>query len=78
MGTTVVTSMAIAHEIYFANVGDSRIYWITKDGCHQVTVDDDLATKEVRMGSGLYRLVSANPRTGALLQALGMESSKKT
>jgi len=77
MGTTVVTSMAIAHEIYFANVGDSRIYWITKDGCHQVTVDDDLATKEVRMGGGLYRLVSANPRTGALLQALGMESSKK-
>jgi len=77
MGTTVVTGMAIAHEIYIGNVGDSRIYWITKDGCHQITVDDDLATKEVRMGCGLYRLVSANPRTGALLQALGMESSKK-
>ncbi len=77
MGTTVVTGMAIAHEIYTANVGDSRIYWITKEGCHQITVDDDLATKEVRMGCGLYRLVSANPRTGALLQALGMDSSKK-
>jgi len=77
MGTTVVTGMAIAHEIYIGNVGDSRIYWITKDGCHQITVDDDLATKEVRMGCGLYRLVSVNPRTGALLQALGMDSSKK-
>ena len=77
MGTTVVTGMAIAHEIYIGNVGDSRIYWITKNGCHQITVDDDLATKEVRMGCGLYRLVSANPRTGALLQALGMDSSQK-
>lgn len=77
MGTTVITGMAIAHEIYIGSVGDSRIYWITKDGCHQITVDDDLATKEVRMGCGLYRLVSANPRTGALLQALGMDSSKK-
>lgn len=77
MGTTVVTGMAIAHEIYISNVGDSRIYWITKNGCHQITVDDDLATKEVRMGCGLYRIVSANPRTGALLQALGMDTSKK-
>lgn len=77
MGTTVVTGMAIAHEVYLANVGDSRIYWITEDSCHQVTVDDDLASKEVRKGEGLYRVVVANPHTGALLQALGMESSKR-
>ncbi|MGI0481928.1 PP2C family protein-serine/threonine phosphatase [Geminocystis sp. CENA526] len=77
MGTTVVMSMAIAHEVYFAYVGDSRIYWITKDSCHQVTVDDDLATREVRLGYGFYRQLINNPQTGALLQALGMESSRK-
>ncbi|BAQ65084.1 serine/threonine protein phosphatase [Geminocystis sp. NIES-3709] len=77
MGTTVVTTMAIAHEVYFAYVGDSRIYWITGDSCHQVTVDDDLATREVRLGYGFYRQLISNPQTGALLQALGMESSRR-
>lgn len=77
MGTTVVMAMAIAHEAYFAYVGDSRIYWITEDSCHQVTVDDDLATREVRLGYGFYRQLINNPQTGALLQALGMESSRK-
>lgn len=77
MGTTVVMAMAIAHEAYFAYVGDSRIYWITQDSCHQVTVDDDLATREVRLGYGFYRQLINNPQTGALLQALGMESSRK-
>lgn len=77
MGTTTVITMAIAHEIYLAHVGDSRIYWITGDSCHQVTVDDDLATREVRLAHGFYREVIRNPQTGALLQALGMESSRR-
>jgi protein phosphatase len=77
MGTTTVITMAIAHEIYLAHVGDSRIYWITEDSCHQVTVDDDLATREVRLGHGFYREVIRNPQTGALLQALGMDSSRR-
>lgn len=77
MGTTVVMAMAIAHEAYFAYVGDSRIYWITQDSCHQVTVDDDLATREVRLGYGFYRQLINNPQTGALLQALGMGASRK-
>ncbi|WP_373478567.1 PP2C family serine/threonine-protein phosphatase [Geminocystis sp.] len=77
MGTTVVITMAIAHEVYLSHVGDSRIYWITSDSCHQVTVDDDLATRETRLGYGFYREVVKNPQTGALLQALGMNSSQK-
>ncbi|MBL1211312.1 serine/threonine-protein phosphatase [Geminocystis sp. GBBB08] len=77
MGTTTVITMAIAHEIYLAHVGDSRIYWVTEDSCHQVTADDDLATREVRLGNGFYRQVIRNSQTGALLQALGMESSRR-
>lgn len=77
MGTTTVITIAIAHEIYLAHVGDSRIYWITGNSCHQVTVDDDLATREVRLAHGFYRELIRNPQTGALLQALGMESSRR-
>jgi protein phosphatase len=75
MGTTLVMSLARAHEIYVAHVGDSRIYWITPTSCHQVTVDDDLASREVRLGYLLYREAIQYPNAGALVQALGMSAS---
>jgi protein phosphatase len=75
MGTTLVMSLARAHEIYIAHIGDSRIYWITQTSCHQVTVDDDLASREVRLGYLLYREAVQYPNAGALVQALGMNSS---
>jgi len=39
---------AHAHEVYITHIGDSRAYWITRTGCHQVTLDDDVASREVR------------------------------
>jgi protein phosphatase len=85
MGTTLVMALQIpqavtlpggsvsinANELYIANVGDSRAYWITPDYCHQLTVDDDVAVREVRMGRSLYREALKQPSSGALTQALG-------
>ena len=75
MGTTVVMSLAVDHQIYFANVGDSRVYWINDQNCYQVTIDDDLASREVRLGYAFYRDMIQYPETGALLQALGTNNS---
>lgn len=75
MGTTLVMSLARAHEIYLAHVGDSRIYWITPTSCHQLTVDDDLASREVRLGYAVYRDSLQYPSAGALIQAIGMRNS---
>ena len=75
MGTTLVMGLAHNHEIYLAHVGDSRIYWITPNSCHQVTVDDDLASREVRLGYAVYRDSLEYPSAGALIQALGMRDS---
>jgi protein phosphatase len=75
MGTTLVMGLARAHELYIAHVGDSRVYWITPTSCYQVTVDDDLASREVRLGYLLYREAILYPNAGALVQALGMSSS---
>jgi protein phosphatase len=61
--------------MYAAHVGDSRIYWITAHSCHQVTVDDDLASREVKLGYLLYRDAIQYPNAGALVQALGMSSA---
>jgi serine/threonine protein phosphatase PrpC len=75
MGTTMVTTLIYGHEAYIAHIGDSRVYRITRTGCHQMTLDDDLATREVRLAGMLYREALNVPSAGALFQALGMNSS---
>jgi serine/threonine protein phosphatase PrpC len=75
MGTTLVMALAHIHELYVAHVGDSRAYWITRTGCYQVTLDDDVACREVRLGYALYRDALEQVAAGALIQALGITSS---
>ena len=75
MGTTLVMALARAHEIYITHAGDSRAYWITRTGCHQVTLDDDVASRDVRLGITLYRHALQQMYSGSLVQALGMGSS---
>lgn len=75
MGTTLVMGLVNAHELYVTHVGDSRAYRITRTGCYQVTLDDDVASREVRLGYALYRDAVNQPAAGSLVQALGMGSS---
>jgi serine/threonine protein phosphatase PrpC len=75
MGTTLVMALAHVHELYVAHVGDSRAYWITRTNCYQVTLDDDVACREVRLGYALYRDALEQVAAGALIQALGITSS---
>jgi serine/threonine protein phosphatase PrpC len=75
MGTTVVMGLVRAHELYITHVGDSRVYWINRQGCHQVTLDDDVASREVRLGYSPYREALQQPSSGSLVQALGMGAS---
>lgn len=75
MGTTLVMGRTNAHEMYITHVGDSRVYLVTRHNCHQVTQDDDLASRELRLGYALYRNAVQQPASGSLVQALGMASS---
>ncbi len=75
MGTTLVMAQSCAHEMYITHVGDSRVYWVTRHNCHQITQDDDLASREVRLGYSLYRNAVQQPTSGSLVQALGMAPS---
>jgi len=90
MGTTLVMALQLpqqvllstgqvaenSHELYLVNVGDSRAYWLTPRYCHQLTVDDDVAAREVRMGRSLYREALKRPDSGSLIQALGTRDSE--
>ncbi len=87
MGTTLVLALILpqrveidqrwgrSHEIYLAHVGDSRAYWISPDYCHPLTVDDDIAGREVRAGRQLFAQARARSDAGALTQALGTRHS---
>lgn len=89
MGTTLVMGLQTpqriltqgivadnSHELYLVNVGDSRAYWITPRYCHQLTLDDDIAVREVRMGRLFYREALLRADAGALIQALGTRDSE--
>ncbi|QLE42716.1 serine/threonine-protein phosphatase [Nostoc sp. C052] len=90
MATTIVMAVQIpqrvqtstgwqsnnTHELYLANVGDSRAYWITRNYCQLLTVDDDVATREVRLAKSLYRKALLRPDASALTQALGTRDSE--
>ncbi|MBD2014662.1 protein phosphatase 2C domain-containing protein [Microcoleus sp. FACHB-53] len=65
-----------AHELYIASVGDSRAYWLTPRYCQRLTVDDDVATREVRLGRSLYRKALQRPDAGALTQAVGTKDAE--
>jgi len=65
-----------AHELYLVSIGDSRAYWITHDHCQLLTIDDDIAAREVRSGRSLYRQALQRPDAVALTQALGTKDAE--
>jgi protein phosphatase len=87
MGTTLVMALQLpqkvkvkvsedlrsnnSHELYLVNVGDSRAYWISENSCQRLTVDDDVASREVVLGHNLYWEAQRRIDGGALTQALG-------
>ncbi|BAI88186.1 MAG: protein phosphatase 2C domain-containing protein [Arthrospira platensis PCC 7345] len=90
MGTTLVMALQLpqrarrgssldfnnAHELYIVNVGDSRAYWITPESCQQLTIDDDVTIREVRLGRAVYWDAKQRRDGGALTQALGTREAE--
>ncbi|ANV91506.1 protein phosphatase 2C domain-containing protein [Picosynechococcus sp. PCC 8807] len=66
-----------SHELYIAQVGDSRAYWLTREQCICLTVDDDVLSREVQAGRAIYRQGSQRPDHMALTQALGIKGGDR-
>jgi len=87
MGTTLVMALVVpqrlktpqgwiqVEELYIAQVGDSRAYWITPDYCHLLTIDDDIAGRETLAGQAFYSALRDRPAAGSLTQAIGTRNS---
>lgn len=76
MGTTLVAMLVYGARLYLAHLGDSRAYRIRPHGLRQITLDDDVAVREARMGYSLYAEALQHPGSGSLVQALGMADSQ--
>lgn len=86
MGTTLVMALHLrqnlgdgnqGHELYLAHVGDSRAYWITPRYCQALTIDNDVACREVRQGRSFYRQALGRSDAGAITQALGTRDGEQ-
>ncbi len=72
MGCTLSLCWVTPDWAYFGHIGDSRIYFLSRDGgLNQVTQDHTLAGKLRRRGAINERQARTHPTRNALQQALG-------
>lgn len=70
MGTTIVAATIIEHTLYFANVGDSRLYLIN-DQITQLSKDHSLVEEMVRLGGIKPEEAKHHPDKNIITRAIG-------
>jgi protein phosphatase len=72
MGTTVVAYFLDGPLLHIAHAGDSRIYVINRQHCQQITVDQDIANREVSLAHLSASAANSMLGGGTLTQAVGI------
>jgi protein phosphatase len=75
MGTTLVSVFFVEEGIYFAHVGDSRIYRIRDNLIEQVTEDHSLLNDYIKMKKLSPEEIENFPHKNVIVRALGMKDS---
>ncbi len=73
MGTTLVAATVIDHTLYFANVGDSRLYLIN-DNMKQLSRDHSLVQEMVRLGGINEEEAKTHPDKNIITRAVGTKN----
>ena len=74
MGTTLVAATVVGHTLYFANVGDSRLYLINKD-IRQLSRDHSLVEEMVRLGGINEEEAKHHPDKNIITRAIGVKEN---
>ncbi len=74
MGTTLVAATIFDHEMYVANVGDSRLY-VIGDGIKQVTEDHSLVEVMVKTGELDRSEARVSPNKNIITRAIGANTT---
>ncbi len=70
MGTTIVAATVVEDVLYFANVGDSRLYSVG-DGIKQLSKDHSLVEELVRIGGIKPEEAKNHPEKNKITRAIG-------
>lgn len=70
MGTTLVVATVIERTLYFANVGDSRLYLLSDD-IKQLSKDHSLVQEMVRLGGINQEEAKSHPDKNIITRAIG-------
>lgn len=71
MGATLVLAWFTPDNLYFANVGDSRLYLMRGEELTQLSVDHTFAWSQLNRGEISEREFRAHPRRSALYETVG-------
>lgn len=74
MGTTIVLVLIAREQLFYAHVGDSRLYVFTKDELFQLTKDHTQVQQLLDMQVLSHAQAREHPRRHVLTQAVGTES----
>ena len=74
MGTTIVVATIVRQMMYFANVGDSRLYLINQ-GITQLTKDHSLVEEMVRLGGIKPEEAKHHPDKNIITRAIGAKDA---
>ena len=73
MGTTLVAATVVGNTLYFANVGDSRLYLIN-DKIRQLSKDHSLVEEMVRLGGIKAEEAKNHPDKNIITRAIGAKA----
>ena len=74
MGTTIVAATIVNRMMYFANVGDSRLYLVNQ-GITQLTKDHSLVEEMVRLGGIKPEEAKHHPDKNIITRAIGAKEN---
>lgn len=75
MGTTLVAATVSAGHATIINVGDSRAYFIDKDGIRRITRDHSLVEDMLQLGEITELEAKEHPNKNLITRAVGTESA---
>ena len=75
MGTTFLGATIFENSLYIANVGDSRLYLISKQGIQQITTDHSFVEEMVRTGTLSEEEAEHHPQRNVITRAVGTQET---
>lgn len=77
MGTTIVAVLLLGDHAQILNVGDSRAYYISREGISRITRDHSVVEDLISMGELTPEQARLHPQKNLITRALGAEDQLK-